>query len=567
MPLGPVGVRTALLFIPTMIVYILRVAQMHVGQRSTISPVSTFMTYCTRLDTPRTFMAYTVSAWVFSEIYIWSRSSSDRLDYTDPGKLHERIRLNERPIFLRSMFVILGSAQAFLHLCRDYDRIRVPATASTRSQVSSKPTTRPSPNSQILDKLLDIIKESTILALVVVGVGPIIYFTFMRNLLWSWHYSFAKYLVSLPKSTKPAGLVGVVDLLGKFIVEGSYLATLWGLSNTTFNIYMSQEPLKKDKPITDDSKDPNGSLLNGLKSKREVAKNIAFWELALITERFSHRRQRIFQEDDRRNGATWKQVVEVCLGEIRDIKSRIDAQRSPGSQTRSGAEKKPEEPIQLVPRISSPIKEDKIMGPGVPPENRLQKFEAFASDFAKVHSSPENARNARAKKLLDSGTKGLNQGVQTSRGFLDQYSSQFFQSPLGTFFQSSTRRTASVVIGGTPYSRVTLVVNAIKSLTKLAVLSLKEDSLGQFHKEVPEIIRVFSTAIKQTEEYLRTLSLFVEENSPNIPPDVADVVSTLRDGLENVLGAFAEYLEHMSISPIDLRDAKELVSGVKARRI
>lgn len=53
------------------------------------------------------------------------------------------------------------------------------------------------------------------------------------------------------------------------------LTYLWEFANTAMTIYLSKEPIKKDKelklkPITSDSKDPNGSLLSGLRAKKEL---------------------------------------------------------------------------------------------------------------------------------------------------------------------------------------------------------------------------------------------------------------------------------------------------------
>lgn len=287
--------------------------------------------------------------------------------------------------------------------------------------------------------------------------------------------------------------------------------------------------------------------------------------MALITERFSHRRQSIYQEDERRNGPTWKQVVDVCLGEIRDINSRIKDQQPPELQANGEGEKKPAS-VQLVPRISSPLKDGKITEPIPPAGTRLQKFETFASDLARVHSSPGNAANAQARKLLDSGTSTLNQGMQSSVGFFGQHVSTVLQSFLGTMFQNSSSRIANVVISGSPYSRAGLINCAIQALTRLAVLSLKEDSLGQFHKEIPEVIRVFSTTIKNTEDYLKRLSLSLAEldllgasnGTTNQANSVSCVVDALKDGLEKILNSFAEYLPNMNISRNELREAKEL---------
>jgi nucleoporin NDC1 len=57
-----------------------------------------------------------------------------------------------------------------------------------------------------------------------------------------------------------------------FLVEGTLLVALWQFVNTAFDLYIAQEPLKSNQPITSESKDPNGTLLNGLKSKKEAVK-------------------------------------------------------------------------------------------------------------------------------------------------------------------------------------------------------------------------------------------------------------------------------------------------------
>lgn len=57
-----------------------------------------------------------------------------------------------------------------------------------------------------------------------------------------------------------------------FVTEGTLLVVLWEFVNKTFDVYLAQEPLKNDVPITNDSTDPNGSLLNGLKSKKDTVR-------------------------------------------------------------------------------------------------------------------------------------------------------------------------------------------------------------------------------------------------------------------------------------------------------
>jgi nucleoporin NDC1 len=52
------------------------------------------------------------------------------------------------------------------------------------------------------------------------------------------------------------------------VSAGFLLIMLWEVGNTAFSAYVAQPPLKNDRPITYESKDPNGSLLTGLKGKK-----------------------------------------------------------------------------------------------------------------------------------------------------------------------------------------------------------------------------------------------------------------------------------------------------------
>jgi nucleoporin NDC1 len=122
-PLGLTGIRTLLIFLSALTIYVLRVAQWHVGRRQTPTQLATFSKYFFRLSTLTTLMAYSFSAMMFVETYIWSRNVKDRLNFIEAGRMHERFRLNERPLYLRYLFYFLALAQTGVHLWKDYDKI------------------------------------------------------------------------------------------------------------------------------------------------------------------------------------------------------------------------------------------------------------------------------------------------------------------------------------------------------------------------------------------------------------------------------------------------------------
>lgn len=565
-PLGFAGIRTGLLCIASMAIYVLRVSQMHIGERTTNYPFETFFKYLFRLNTIMTLFWYIVSTWLFVETYIWSQAPNAKLAFTDYGRTHERIRLNERPMFLRFMFFCLAVAQSTIHLYKDYDRVAFPVL---KGQKKSNDTGDSSimPRTQIWAKSKQIVSNSFIIMLFVLFGGSLLYFVFLRQAIWEWNYRFGRWIFSLAKTSRPSANPALAELWARFVVEGFLLALLWQFTNTAFDAYFAQEPLKKERPITDDSKDPNGSLLNGLKAKKEVPRNVAFWELVLITERFDTRRRSIYEEIDRKNGSTWKQVLAVCLAEIRGVSERIQAVQSPAPNP--GAMKS--EPFQTLPRISQPLKEDEVIGKNAPPSTRLDKLGNFASDFAKAHASPPGSSPPTQRLLEYSNTlltperkAQLSSGTLT--GWLQTQLLLVIRSPIGTPFRKSLRRDAKLVVAGTPYGRAGMIADAASALTGLAVCSLKEDSLGQVYKDIPEIIRAFVTAIKQIEGFVSGIEVHwtdtdlkgKNEDEIRRIPETEELVEVLKSGLEKIVLAFVEYLEAMDIAKTEIVEAKEL---------
>jgi nucleoporin NDC1 len=276
-PLGPTGIRTGIIFITALIIYLLRVAQWHVGRRQTQTRAETFHKYLFRKATLVTLAFYAFSAWLYSEVYIWSRTSQSKLGFTDLGRAHDRLKLNERPLYLRYLFLVLATAHTAVHLWNDYDSIDVPAMKPKKDREDTTsallPARRaPKPMQALVTKLPSIIATSGLVSSIALVLGSVVYFVGPRHLIWDYYYSFSRYFISLSKTSKPTGVAPFLPLVSGFLVEGTLLVVLWQFANKAFDLYIAQEPLKNDQPITNDSKDPNGTLLNGLKSKKEAVK-------------------------------------------------------------------------------------------------------------------------------------------------------------------------------------------------------------------------------------------------------------------------------------------------------
>lgn len=263
LPLGFVGIRTLFLCIPALLVYLLRITQWHTGRRNTKSPLSTLRQCILTRRLTGTIFLYALSAFLYCEVYIWAQARKSSLEMTTYGKLHERTKLNERPIFFRFLFITLAVVQSILHLYRDYDWVKTPTkTGQTTVQ----------PEVRLFNMIPSLIAKAGITAGTSFALGTFVYFAAFRNQIWAVWYSFMKSIVNVGKTPKPAGLHGFMFLVMGFLVEGTLLSFLWRFCNAAFDVLMAKEPLKNNKPITSDSKDPNGSLLNGLKSKKEDSK-------------------------------------------------------------------------------------------------------------------------------------------------------------------------------------------------------------------------------------------------------------------------------------------------------
>jgi nucleoporin NDC1 len=80
---------------------------------------------------------------------------------------------------------------------------------------------------------------------------------------------FAKLLWNLPKATSlPLVSPFHWTLLIRTWWGGAMLIMIWEVANAAFTLYVAQEPLKNERPLTYESRDPNGSLLTGLKGKK-----------------------------------------------------------------------------------------------------------------------------------------------------------------------------------------------------------------------------------------------------------------------------------------------------------
>ena len=591
--LGRPGIRTLLLFLSVLSVFIVRLANLQVGERNTASGVETLYQHLTSARTYLTLWWYLVSAFVFGEVYIWSRGNDAYLGWLDQGEPWEKPRLNENPIILRSHYLYLAVLQTCVHLYSERDTVSLLKAEENNKQGSSEGTQSVRPIDKLKQTAPAIARQSFNLTLFGLVTGWIVYYPFLRRTAWSWTYFFGRvFFRNLPKNASPAGLIHVPGLIWQGTTSCFFMIVFWEISNALFTLYVAQAPLKKDNPLTSEikdnagsyvtkSQDPNGSLLNGLKSKKEVPKTFAFWELYLICTQFDARRKTIFNEVDRKTGSTWTQMSTACLGEIEAILSRIRASQDPvEGRAKMAAEelaRKQQEHLIGHPQ-TEPMGLPSIANRGVQDgEVFVKQSSSFAQNVGNlarsVGQSPDahNPLTPRAKRALEWGADRVlskEQQAQLSKQALGKetnaYVLSFLRTPVGTPFRKTFARLANAVIFGIPRSNRVNIVHAIRCLTALVLASLKEDDYGQAAKDVPAIIRTYTATIGEIQKFLTVLEpswtdVEFDARKSRQVQEISDVVQELRNGLEQMLLAFGEYANSLGLTRREVRDAKEAV--------
>ncbi|KAI9676750.1 MAG: hypothetical protein M1829_002845 [Trizodia sp. TS-e1964] len=696
------GVRALLLFLSIFCINVLRVSNAHVGIRSTLSPFHTLQQYLFTRTTLKTFIWYSISAWLFGEIYVWSNAKTADLRWVSEGKTYERPRLNERAIYIRINFAILAILQSCAHLFWDYDRIDLPLTKGMAAIVPRNPENLYRPWNALAGQMHSIIQRAILRSLMVTGIGPPLYWYFVRNIAWAWILPIMKLFHTLPKSSEPPNVLPFhITLVARAFFASFLLVCSWELSNKSMTAFTAMEPLKKHKPLTYDSKDPNGSLLTGLRAKKQFTRVFAFWELASIAQNFPKRRISIFKELDRkappttrehdrkpispdknpnerpyspfRNldrkppaptkdadlkpSSTCSQIFAITIGVLEGIQSRIDEalkkipspldpqapeaingdarplrilgtadeerirkikkakkekevkeakarkdgkfvdprpnRRAAGSFDEDNPARrrkkddslgdedmyaKPGDPRPL-PRILDPLDEKAPVFPAPPKPSTPQRLRRFIAEQAKrdkeslppIASKPVKGAAVLVFHIVWAAINSIFfEGKKPPPTLEDTNASIFnvvillLKSPFGWFFRQSFRRRAAIVVLGTPYGDMSVIINSINALTMLCLFSFKEDEFGQVRTEMPKVIPALTETKKKLEKFrdsipLDTLLSGETSNQPRSSPEIEEILAALTLGLTEILKAVDPYADQFRISPAHLREAKQAV--------
>ena len=126
------------------------------------------------------------------------------------------------------------------------------------------------------------------------------------------------------------------------------------------------------------------------------------------------------------------------------------------------------------------------------------------------------------------------------------------------------------MILGAPHSNLHQILLSTKSLTALALASLNEDPYGRVSKDVPTIIRTYTSTVQTIEAFVRNLPPhwtdvgFCEETDRSAGGDVEQVVQCLRTGLRELLAAFGQYASELGLGEGEMRIASQVAAAAAA---
>jgi nucleoporin NDC1 len=476
------------------------------------------------------------------------------------GTMSTPDRLNERPIYLRSVFLLLAFCQIGIHIYKDYSSVHLPVSAPTKTPTPDNRTHKLPPTSiRIQHALPEVLQRCGITCAMIATLGPFIYALFLRQTFWSWHLRFAKLIYSLARSD--ARPTGYPPSSPKFMLHsfgaGFLLMLTWETTSLFFSILLSQEPVKKDQPLSTSSKDPNGTLITGLKAKRDVVKTFAFWELVIIAQKHPERRKAIFADIDREGGTTWSQMLNAALDVVQSINTRVEVATTKPNTTQAPRDSDAME-IDSLPRIAPPVTQGPIFADSPPPQTRTEEIESYIDWGAKrigQSKHPFNPPVSKGKELLIYVTPASVQLEDISLRSMLQYGRSLLQSsPIGWFFRTNFERKVNTIILGSPQGNAAVMVDAMEATTRMLVASLSEDLYGKVIHGVPSTVRSFTSTINAIEAFVQNVKEEPVEDS-NIE-EVEIILARLKASLAELLSAFQLYLTDQGLSAAEHRQAQ-----------
>lgn len=227
--------------------------------------------------------------------------------------------------------------------------------------------------------------------------------------------------------------------------------------------------------------------------------------------------------------------------------------------------------VQSLPRISAPLKDENVFAASPPPKDAT--LDAIGQ-FVKSHgqNKSEDGLTPRARRLIGHATSTYLSPEQQQAVSADNLKDTFHQCalevikwPIGKPFRKAFRLRLLAVVLGTPYGDGGIIVDAIESLTRLAILSLSEDTYGRVQTDVPKMIRAFTATTTNLDAFVKGFTPhWTDYNWEKNIGEVDDILANLRRGLAELVENFGPFSDDLRLTRMEMRLAREAcVENVK----
>ena len=543
----------------------LQIATLRVGRRVTPSKWKSTAIVLTSSGTYATFFWYLASAWWFAEALVFTSPKSSELGWVLNGGYGAPDKLNERPTYLRTFFLLIGLMHAALHVYNEESALNLPVKPVSRSQENQLPSTASESVTALLTrKGIWMLLQAGVTSFIGSLFGPILYNSVFRQTLWKAHVTLAKAFAHIPRSeANPPTSIYLGSAIPKGFMFGFLLSLTWQLNLLFFSSYITSPPLKANRPLSTYSKDPNGTLLNGLTAKRDIVRTFAFWELDIISQEPSpERRKDIFSDFERMNQPPlFASMLNAALAVVNSIQTRInefDPEPAASAQTTNlQGGPLPEDPnIHRLPKLlpaTIPAKGPIFSAQPMNSADTMNRIGQYISQEVKTIGSNPNPWSPpleRTKQLAIEYT-------QPAIGEAHARAQAAQQSPLGRYLLTRPTRLIRSAVLGSPVANAALTVHALSAITGFLVKSLDEDLYGKAVADVPETIITLTRTVNALEN-------FVTKHTGGIlaPPDAQEldevviIHHSLKTCLKDIMASFQHFLVDVGLSIRDLNEAK-----------
>ncbi|ANB14359.1 Ndc1p [Sugiyamaella lignohabitans] len=497
---------------------------------------------------------------------------------------YELPRLNERYLYITLFSTVIALGYSILHIVFDYDYLRF-------SSVGDISGSKSSPFYKAKAKILDVLLRSTVFAVTATIGFPIVYWIF-RGIIWRNGLLVARYvlLYKLHRSGEYVSFPLSFEMLFITLFSSFFLFLLWEACNTGFNIYMSLGPLHRGVLISFKSRDPNGTLITGLKSSgRPLTRLLAFQELAYISLNDRVRRASIYSDIDRpidqfgpppanvssrlpnnkNTTSAWAEIYGECILIAEDLTKKLTSAGTKnntnsnkpsgdGSSTTAKNTLVKETHQQAVTTATSPppikvIRDNIFLDPSLNTNHKRTNSDALR---ARIVDNLQDKEAHRSKEVISAITEARST-VQT---YISQYKSlitKFLEAKPGAPFRYTVRRQTNALI-----PNVALCNDALLALSYLVCFSIDEDALGTVQRYIPDILSSYYRLILALESYISDPPVHWSNPASTITPELInsstrrarEVLEAADSAFELIAVRFRPYLSGMGLSdPVQRR--------------